>query len=514
MMAEIKIDNSLERNLSGSGSSGALSEGGQKVINLLIRAERSERLLKKAKCRPNEMGYTRSSGAPRMRSEKAFTIVELMVATTLFVSLMGLVTIAFARLSNASEKALQVLSLHTRADTIQRQLERDFRAMLPVAAVHLQAEEKPYTITFMRQVTDLHPSIFRNYVLKPGTNPFEQRFFSKHRMCDTVWIRYRWGEGSLDRGLSRVNELTLHRLDNNGTDWHSNTENHLYTPEYGTRPATGVQANAITPMVQRHYDFFEGKGSLNQVSADGTCIAKAGDRIAVYEEVSTAVKIGDRKNPELMVWNKQDGDYRHLYTTIETGNVKQLSDPDVADDNMPDDGQNDAYAVRNADGNSVNKDRLNIIGATDVYTDSNGEEHQLYPTQIQPLFDGVEYMQLELIGRNGEVMDGGDETDRLSDGNKSLDFSGLHPATGEGFGARPISVRVSFLLHAINNEIKDDEDFNDNGDVEELLSLAIRDKVASESLATRADEIAAFERYALSFGYSCMYFVQGIQVGQ
>ncbi len=448
----------------------------------------------------------------------AFTIVELMVATTLFVSLMGLVTVAFARLSNASEKALQILNLHTRADTIQRQLERDFRAMLPVAAVHLQTEDKPYTITFMRQVTDLHPGVFRKDALKPGTNPFESRFFTKHRMCDTVWIRYRWGDGSLDRGLSRVNELTLYRLGNNGTDWHANTEEYLWTPKFSTRPSTGVHANAITPMVQQHYDFFEGKGNINTVGSDGDCIAAATEKVAIYQNARNRLFLGKKTGwgvPAVpQVWENAPFDYRHLYTTICTGNEIQLSDPDVADDNMPDDGQNDAYAVRNADGNSVNKDRLNLVGATDTFTDSDGEEHQLYPSQMMPLFDGVEYMQLELIGRDGEVLESGDETDRLSDGNKSLDFSGLHPATGDGYENRPIGVRVSFLLHAISNEIKDEEDFNDNGDTQELLSAAIRDKVLNDSLATRTDEIAAFERYALKFGYSCIYYVQGIQVAQ
>ena len=123
-------------------------------------------------------------------------------------------------------------------------------------------------------------------------------------------------------------------------------------------------------------------------------------------------------------------------------------------------------------------------------------------------------MHVELIGRDGEVMESADETDRLGDGSKSLDFSGLHPATGEGYEKRPLSVRVSFLLHAISPEILDDEDFNGNGITDELFSTAIREKVEAESLATRKEKIEAFERYALRYGYSCIYFVQGIQVGQ
>ena len=227
----------------------------------------------------------------------------------------------------------------------------------------------------------------------------------------------------------------------------------------------------------------------------------------------------DSKKPLEMPWNKPTlaypaGDYRHLYTTLSTGNEDQLSDPDRANDGIPDDGQNDAYAVRNADGQSVNKDRLNLLGVTDTFTDAEGNEHLLYPSQMRPLFEGVEFINFEFIGQDGDVMTAADESDRLGDGATSIDISGLDPTTGEGYEKRPACARVSFLLHAIGTDELDDQDVNEDGDTTQLLSQAIRDKVASEGLATRLDEIAAFERYASQNGYSCVYIVQSIKIGQ
>ncbi len=449
------------------------------------------------------------------RIKSGFTLIELLVATTLFVTLMGIVTVSFNRLSNASNKALQILNLNTKADAIQRQLEADIRAMLPVAALHLQVEAAPYTLTFMRQVKDLHPSHFRNTTLESGVNPFESRFFKMHRISDTAWIRYRWGEGAIERGLSRVNEIALTALENNGMDYTCNTEKYLWEPIFTTRPSTGVHANAITPMVQRHYEYFEGKGAtIATVGSDGGAAAAAAGKIAVYKNATSTLYLGKKTGWGVpagpLVWEQEPYDYRHLYTTLSTGNEDQLSDPDVSGDGIPDDGVNDAYAVRNSDGQSLNKDRLNLLGATD----DDGDGNLLYPSQMKPLFDGIEYMHFELIGRDGDIIGAGDETDRLGDGADSLDISGVDPSTGEGYARRPIGVRVSFLLHSINQGVLDDEDCDGDGDIEETLSVAIRHAVALQGLATRREEIAAYEKIALKYGYSSIYFVQGIQVGQ
>lgn len=455
----------------------------------------------------------------RSRHCTGFTLVEILVATALFVSLVGLVAVSFSRLSNASDKALQILKLHTRADAIQRQLEQDLRVMMPVAALHIQTKTKPYTLTFMRQVKDLHPSLFRNTSLKSGVNPFEARYHSKHRISDTAWVRYVWGDGQLQRGVSRVNELTLSLIGNGEVDYNCNTEKYFWTPNFTTRPSTGVHANAITPMVQQHYDFFEGRGTINPVNSEGDCAAAATQKIAVYQAADNSITIANRHKPFDAAWNQQTpsfpaGDYRHLYTTLSTGNEIQLLDPDRADDGIPDDGQNDAYAVRNSDGQSVNKDRLNLLGSTDVFTDADGNEHQLYPSQIRPLFDGMEFIQFEFIGRDGDVLTAADETDRLGDGASSIDISGLDPTTGEGYENRPSRVRVTFLLHAIGSDELDDEDIDEDGDTMELLSQAMRERVESEGLATRLEKIAAFERYASRYRYSCVYIAQSIKIGQ
>ena len=261
-------------------------------------------------------------------------------------------------------------------------------------------------------------------------------------------------------------------------------------------PRVGVQRNAISPTPQQHYDFFEGTGaSLLSVAADGSVPAQPSQKVQVYQKVADSYFTGS----ECILINTSDapwrtGDYRHLFTTIEVGNDTVIPD---------------AYAVRNVDGRSLNKDRLNLIGCDE--TDADGNAY--YPSQVRYQFSGVEYIQVDLIGRNGNVINSANETDRLNDGANSIDISGIDPHHGYGFEKRPSCVRVSYLLHAVDSQEKDETDYDNDSDLEETLADAIRTMVANEGLSTRIEQMESYRSHASQFGFAGFIITQSIQLG-
>lgn len=446
------------------------------------------------------------------QQRKAFTLIELLIATTIFVSLMGMISVAFSRISNGGKKGLQVLELHGKADAIMRHMEEDLRCIPNVAAMHLQPAtlSDPGTLTFMKQVTDTHPAFTNRADIAADYNHFESTDGQHFRLTDLIWVRWEWGSGYFNRGQSRINQavdsmrqwryqhINMRRKVSHAGAYVRYLDLDLSNP-------LGVQQNAVPPMLQRHFNFFEGTGSVNSIdSTTGASAADAGQKIQVYQIVGGNYFYKNKseyfdvdgspwRNP---TQDMQGGDLRHLYTTLDLGNSDPLSDPD-------------AYAVRNMDGVSVNKDRLNLLGAED--TDADGQH--IYPNQMNELFDGVEYMQIELVGRNGQVIGAGDESDRLNDGAASIDISGVEPLTGDGIAERPIQVRISYMLHSIPGDELDETDYDVDGDTDELLMRAVADVVTSEGHATQLERIESYRKHALRLGYVASYFNQTVQLG-
>ncbi len=446
------------------------------------------------------------------RREDAFTIIELLVAATIFVSLLGLVTVAFGRISNGGKKGLQVLELHTRADAILRTMNEDLRKIPNIAALHLKpaTATEAGSFTFMNMVNDTHPSVTNRGETLPDYNPFARGHGQHYRLTDMIWIRWEWTPGIFKRGRSRINPN-----EDTNSQWGSGsirrpataTNDYIYEVLLDGSYPRGIQGNGIPPQVQRHFDFFEGSGSINTINATtGESAAKAGDKLAVYKVVGgNFVNQGRQWHSELFDQNAapwrirneqfQGGDWRHQYTTLECGNQDKLSDAN-------------AYAVRNLDGKTVNKDRLNLLGADD--TDVNGK--LLYPSQMKIAFHGMQYLDLELVRRNGRVVTEGDDTNRLGD-SASLDISGIEPDSADGIGNRPSHVRVSFLLHSIPAKERDELDVDADGNSDELLMVAVADLVESEMHPTRLEKIHAYKRHALKLGHTAIYFNQSVQLG-
>ncbi len=165
--------------------------------------------------------------APRI----GFTLIELLVAVTLFISLMAITATAFQRISQGSRKSLQILELHTRADSILRYMQSDFRNMSHVSALHLQNTVEPYTITFMRPVSDTS--------FHDGSTEGSKDYYNSEpsRLTDLVWVRWVWEAGNVRRAQSRVNKSSVGDA----------TYSYLKTLDLRASTPKGPQNNAVSP---------------------------------------------------------------------------------------------------------------------------------------------------------------------------------------------------------------------------------------------------------------------------
>ncbi len=434
------------------------------------------------------------------RRTGAFTLVELLVAMTLFVSLMGISAYAFQRVSQGGEKSLQILELHNKADALLRYMEADVRNLQQTMAVHLQVKTEPYTLTFMRPVSDTFDRYFHNGSTLSSLNIYKSE---PPRLTDIIWVRWSWTAGGFSRGQSRINSNSI----GEGEQWYSatylpNTKEYIKTVDLNRTIPYGIQNNGISPTPQRHYNYFEGDGSAHGIDAQGHSDALAGEKLTVYQTVGGSYADGtyseyfDTKvSPwRVMTATHPGGDLRHLHTTIDCGNQDPIAD---------------AFAVRNPDGKTVNKDRLNLLGCET----KNADGEYFYPSQILYLFDGVELLSMQLYRRDGSAINSAaEEDDTINDGTDSFDVSGIDPNSGAGQERRPASMRLSYLLHSVDLKHKDDEDYDGDGDYEEALSSAIRSVVAGEG-GSRVEQVHSFQKHARHFGFASIYINQSIQLG-
>ena len=242
-----------------------------------------------------------------------------------------------------------------------------------------------------------------------------------------------------------------------------------------------MHRNGIPPTPQIKFVHFYGNGTFKPVAADGSVNSNPGDQIRIYKKVKYSDFNGnncllfDRINSPWRTTN----DYSHWYTTLKVGNDEVLSD--------------EAFAVCNADGKSFNKDRLYLEGSDD----NDGKGNYFYPDRTQILFSGLEYMTMIPTKRDGTPLTVADEDDTLNDGAATIDINGIATdASGKGIEKRPIIMRVSFLIHSIDQSALDESDYDADGDTSEYLVQAVRDIVDQElPSGTRQEKIDGFKKH-------------------
>ncbi len=430
-----------------------------------------------------------------MQSRAAFTIIEILVASTLFTMLMGVAAFAFQRLNEGGQYAQRIIELHERSDSIIRLMEEDMRALQQTVAIHIDTDSALRSFTFMRQTTNQNDAGFGGNDIVGSLTGLGQE---EAQRGDVSWVKWQWGDGDIKRAISRPH-FTFNGWtgDRRYTD---NTKQYIKNVNFATSGTAyyGMHRNGITPTPQKQFLYFYGNGNFRTVNSDGSVNAQPGDQIHVYKKVAATDFNGNNcvHFDELTSKWRVDNDFNHWYTTYLVGNDEQLS--------------NQAFAVMNADGKTFNKDRLNLEGCDD--NDGNGNYY--YPDRTQALFTGVEFMEIKFFKRNGTEIDAGDDDDTINDGATTIDINGIaDDASGVGIEKRPVVLRITFLLHSIDRNEIDEGDYDNDGDDTEYLVQAVRDMVAAEGLATRQEQIDSFKKHAQGLSASSVVVNYAIKLG-
>ena len=425
-----------------------------------------------------------------MNIRSGFTLVEILVAMAIGLMVVGILTNVFMNLSAGSRTVLEMLELHARSDAMTRLLESDIKDLQQTAAIHLQADDT-HSFTFMRAVTNQDESVTHRGNTLTGANPFVA---VSSRKTGLIWVRWEWGDGVVSRGESprsvapRYGERYFRRI--------NNTHNYLFRDDNGVTGAPyGMQGNGLLPQHQRYYVHFEGTGSKGDFNlVTGAFTQNPGEKLSVFKRISDTYEVSTGGgnwlwcslfDTDKSVW-RFNHNYNHLYTTLILGNSDKLS------------GEN-AYAVVNVDGITVNKDRLNLLGSDEDF-DANGE--LLYESQLRPVFTSIEYFDIALQRRDGT---------QIGDGSQSIDINGIDPINGAGFDVRPTIVTVSCLIHNIKDEI-DELDYDQDGNSEEPLASAVRDLVGAESYVTVNEQRRAFARHCRKNGFQSLSVTKSIKI--
>ena len=418
-----------------------------------------------------------------------FTLIELLVATTIFVSLVGICSAAFYRLSNESKKTLEIIGLHMQADAMMRVMEHELMNAQTTTAIHVHNavdEIDESTLTLMVSTTDNDDAVHQG----DTSSSWNSYIGPRQRRVDMVWLHYAGRNGSIYKAQSPI-----HCADD--TD-HVSIDENLRILDTQRWPPRGVQANGGSPTPQKEFKYFWGLGSgVNPVDADGDSAAGLAEKIQVYRLMNPGNYTGNVCNlfgAADAPW-RTDYDLRHVAVTMETGNFEALSA--------------EAFAVRNPDNLTINKDRLFLLGADD----EDGFGNKLYPGQSARRFLNIEFLEFSLLNRDGREIDETDEDDTLGDGADSLDVNGIDPDTGAGIIKRPKWLRYSCIMHSIGSEESDETDYDNDNDIDESLGKAIRDLVWREAHGTRLERVQSFIRHARSLGYSSLYVNQSVKLG-
>ncbi len=436
----------------------------------------------------------------------AFTLIELMVAIAIFMTLMAIATSFFQSMSASMSRTVRVLELHRRANSIVNYITHDVRNWQQTTAFQLKDNgTDPLSLTFMVATTDQDRVRFHSGHDRYGSTAGARLDFEAKlpRYVDYAWVRYEFDNGDFNRGDSRRS----HSKKDAKTPLVHNQRWQKYVGNTSRAQTTvvdleymipkGIQNNAISPTPQKEFVFFEGTGAPAAVSADGSCLAQPSERVRVYQTIDTGNFTGEESAyfHSLSAPWRVNHDYKHLYTTLEVGNTTAMS--------------NECYAVRNPDGKSINKDKINLLGADDLDSDGN----PIYPSQVRTIFEGAEYASLELIRKDGSTISSTNEDNTLGDGSASVDISGIDPVSGANTVKRPSLLRISYLLHDIEPHIIDEEDLDNDGDTDESFVQAIRDVVAATTPATRTEAINEFQKQCTKYGFMSLLVNQSIPLG-
>ncbi|MFW5828887.1 MAG: type II secretion system protein [Planctomycetota bacterium] len=399
-----------------------------------------------------------------MHPRSAFTLIEILVAMAIFMSLMLIGSMAFSRFGTVGEDALTAIALHGRAEALMRVLDEHVATAPASTALWLDNNEEAgdpvgrlvSMYTFKMQ-EDMEFAIEQDVRNRTGIEPWGDLLHH-----DLAWSLFEWRrDGHLRHAVSRT-PMKPGDVDS-FEDW----------AKWQKRVPANMPLSHMRPTPQRDIVHLVGRVS-------GTPQRVGPLYLAVEQTVrDTSMPLSGFGDPQVYL---DRGWPLYMHRIGWFGNK------------TPIDG---SFGVINPDERSYNRDWMNLIGL--------GLDHEHYPDQRRIAFSGLECFELRPLDASGDLITAEDDSLGDGSGGGSLDWRGLPPGgtdTGARVVARPAALHMRCLLHNVPDATIDDQDADGDGDTDEPLSDALRERVWNDpGLGTIAERRRAFAELLYDNGH-------------
>ena len=385
-----------------------------------------------------------------MKSSKstrpAFTLIELLIAVTIFMMLIGVSANLLTTLNSMGSKAISIAEMHQQANEFMKMFNIDMRNM-HISTAMSQSFEDPlfqHTTFMMNQKKEQG---------KAGGSYGPYSMVADQTNYDFMWVRWELDQmnGMINRGRTAGGGFTISSTQEDSLD-NSNSNS-----------TSGLRNYHKFAKPQTEYLYFEGSGTAKTGSTayawNNDASIGPSERRIMHQHYNFSENV-DRDMSDLPLrWDKH---YKYnIYSHAVTGNHGLLS--------------NDCFAVKNDDGLTYNKDRLFLLGSPDETP--NGTV--LYPRKIRPL--GLQpNIECSIISYHFADESRPVDHDSMSDGSATIDILGTGPQLRNGSGTiinnRPDYAILSFVLHDIPHDHPDLEDIDNDNSTTSFIS-ALRNKI-------------------------------------
>ena len=385
----------------------------------------------------------------------AFTLVEVLVAVSIFMILMGVTAKLLATLSEMGKKATAIVELHTQAGDILKEFEHDFKNMHLSAAFSYDFENPDqFRILFMNNN--------KKELGKPSGSYGPYSMAESFANTDFRWCTYTcdYLNGNILYGHTRRPASSSQNVSTRTLDLHNTSK--------GSNKGITKYHRHATPQLEMKYFFGTGDVTTpsNSWDWDADKSFSPAEKRQLYQGCKFTTGSSFRHSTDPMFRSVKEYKY-HLYTHSHVGNTNLLS--------------KDCFAVKNADGLSYNLDYICLYGApdTNVNTKYPHKEYELYPSQVYNLSNKPN-IECPLISFHRPDGTAPTDDDTLGDSDVSVDLYGTGPQLDQYMDAkiknRPEYVKFSFILHDIPLDEPDYEDVDEDPSTS-LLCQALRNKV-------------------------------------
>jgi len=159
----------------------------------------------------------------RTHSRKAFTLLELLVASALAVVIMGLAVNAYRHSQRLIRRAETLLRLHRVAGDVAERWEKDASSLMQ----HVACNATTTSVSGVKnlvQFTGMHTL----------SETFDSKIYDRPSDTDMAWVRWEWR--AADRRLSRAESPSPHWVTTYPNAQMSYVENSVLKPVVGMRP--------------------------------------------------------------------------------------------------------------------------------------------------------------------------------------------------------------------------------------------------------------------------------------